>query len=129
MLVADGTVSEDLPEWQNLYRHLNGSAHSATVDRMTNGLRFIFTLLASGPPTMAERKAYDQLPPPIKSLLVDYVRTIVAICWDGSRCLRLAVWAGERFTIAKRMLDRFKPKEVRSYRRWVASGQAIGHAT
>lgn len=117
-MVVDGTIPENDPEWKRIYAHVNDFAHAASVSRMTNGLRFVLAMLSSGPPTIAQKKAFDRLPSALRGFLFDYTKTVLEICWEGSWVLRLAARAAGRVTVIASLLKRLKPLESESYRLW-----------
>ena len=127
-MVADGTVLESDPDWKMVYAHVNLFAHATSVNRMKNGLRFVLALLSSGPPTLAQRKAFEKLAPYLKDFLRDYTETVLMICWRGSWRLRWAVRLGKRIAVVAMLLKRWRPRESRSYQEWHQSQEMMLHA-
>jgi hypothetical protein len=118
-MVAEGVASEDDPRFQKWYGVINRSACSGVVGQVSNGLTFSLRLLRnSRPPTAEEEKEFTSLPESLKQLIVDYGRTVLSICWDGSWVLRTLVWLGQRFVRVGLWLKRRRPLEAKRYAEW-----------
>lgn len=121
-LVAEGVIEEDDRQWQTLYRHLNESARSFTVERMRNGLSFVLGVLDKlEPPTPEDIREFNRLPRPLKRLWMDFANTVLNICWEGSTILRTVVRAAHRYRRVKQFVEQLRPTETKLYRAWERS--------
>lgn len=128
-LVAEGVMDEEDPRFEFWYKTVNRSATPAAVDRI-RGAKFVFRLLrCSKPPSEEEIDAVRSMPTPAVKVLVDYVNTLLGICWEGSLLLRAVIGTARSFQLLKNLVGKFRPAEMRRYVDWRDVGQRLRRFT
>jgi hypothetical protein len=124
-LVAEQKITESDNRWRKLYTLANEAARATNVAKFTNGSRFVLSILRnSTPPDNEDIEDILRVPDALRDVFAKLVASIVVICVDASRVLKMVLWMSRRFSRVKSWLERRNPSEIQKYRGWVLASQA-----